>query len=318
MYQQSPLKYEEDDCILQYIYENRHLIAGRPQSYQHGDHHIGNMMVDSRGKLVLIDFEKQDAGDPWEEFNRIVWSAQATPAFASGTVDGYFDGQIPELFWRLLALYICTNTLSSLPWAIPFGEREIRVMREQERQVLEWYGHMRSVVPSWYRRPVSLSAVKQEDREMFVALLTDEVVGRTFMVPDDIDRTLAEKIFLRYLERSADPAQYVRVIRAGETPVGVINDVVIQNGTIELGWALVSAHHGKGYCTEAVRLAFGELRELGHSTVTAGAFTENAASLRVMEKNGMKPIPFEEIIHYKGKDHLCVYRALDLWEADNG
>ena len=122
MYQDSPLKYEDDACILRYIQENRHLIADRPQSYQHGDHHIGNMMVDDAGTLVLIDFEKEDFGDPWEEFNRIVWSAQAAPSFATGIVDGYFDGQVPEEFWRLLALYICNNTLGSLPWAIPFGE----------------------------------------------------------------------------------------------------------------------------------------------------------------------------------------------------
>ena len=318
MYQESPLKYGEDACILRYIRENRHLIAGRPQTYQHGDHHIGNMMVDIGGAVVLIDFEKEDFGDPWEEFNRIVWSAQAAPYFASGTVDGYFDGQVPERFWRLLALYICNNTLSSLPWAIPFGAREIEVMREQQRQVLRWYDHMQSVVPTWYSRPVSLRPVAEEDREMFVELLTDEVVGRTYMVPDNIDGPLAEKIFLRNLERAADPSRYVRGIWSGETAVGVIHDVVSENGTVELGWALISGHHGKGYCTEAVRLAIMELRDLGYKTVTAGAFIENPASLRVMEKNGMKPITFEEIIPYKGKDHLCVYRSLDLEDGANG
>ena len=318
MYQESPLKYGEDACILRYIRENRHLIAGRPQTYQHGDHHIGNMMVDIGGAVVLIDFEKEDFGDPWEEFNRIVWSAQAAPYFASGTVDGYFDGQVPERFWRLLALYICNNTLSSLPWAIPFGAREIEVMREQQRQVLQWYDHMRSVVPTWYSRPVSLRPVAEEDWEMFVELLTDEVVGRTYMVPDNIDAPLAEKIFLRYLERAEDPSRYVRVIWAGDTAVGVIHDVVSENGTVELGWALISRHHGKGYCTEAVRLAIRELRDLGYKTVTAGAFIENPASLRVMEKNGLKPIAFEEIIPYKGKDHLCVYRSLDLEDGADG
>ena len=32
-----------------YIAENRHLLKNRPQSYQHGDYHIGNMMIDSNG-----------------------------------------------------------------------------------------------------------------------------------------------------------------------------------------------------------------------------------------------------------------------------
>ena len=45
----------------------------------------------------------------------------------------------------------CTNTLSSLLWAIPFGEEEVRVMRRQAAEVLQWYDNMRTVVPSWYR-----------------------------------------------------------------------------------------------------------------------------------------------------------------------
>lgn len=152
MYEACELKYENgEDAFLDYIAQNRHLLRGRPQSYQHGDYHIGNMMIDRNGVLTIIDFDRDDFGDPWEEFNRIVWCAQSAPAFASGMVDGYFHGEMPMDFWRLLALYICSNTLSSLPWAIPFGEGEIQIMQKQAAQVLEWYNGMENVIPSWYR-----------------------------------------------------------------------------------------------------------------------------------------------------------------------
>ncbi len=132
MYENCPLKYESgSDAFLEYIANHRNLLKGRPQSYQHGDYHIGNMMIDRNGVLTVIDFDRDDFGDPWEEFNRIVWCAQAAPAFASGMIDGYFSGEVPMVFWKLLALYISSNTLSSLPWAIPFGEEEIRVMRNR-------------------------------------------------------------------------------------------------------------------------------------------------------------------------------------------
>jgi len=150
MYEECELKYEGGGAFLRYLAQNRHLLSGRPQSYQHGDYHIGNMMINQDGVLTIIDFDRDDFGDPWEEFNRIVWCAQAAPAFASGMVDGYFDGEVPMEFWQLLALYICSNTLGSLPWAIPFGEGEIQVMREQAAQVLEWYDGMKNVVPAWY------------------------------------------------------------------------------------------------------------------------------------------------------------------------
>ena len=152
LYENCELKYESGgDALLAYLAQNRHLLKNRPQSVQHGDYHIGNMMIDRNGTLIVIDFEKQDIGDPWEEFNRIVWSAQAAPSFASGMVDGYFGGEVPLEFWKLLTLYICSNMLGSLPWAIPFGEEEVQVMRKQAAQVLEWYDAMQTVVPSWYR-----------------------------------------------------------------------------------------------------------------------------------------------------------------------
>ena len=153
MYESCELKYESGgDAFLSYLAENRYLLRGRPQSYQHGDYHIGNMMIDQDGVLTIIDFDRDDFGDPWEEFNRIVWCAQAAPAFASGMVDGYFDGKVLMELWKLLALYISSYTLSSLPWAITFGEGEIQVMRKQAAQVLEWYGGMKNVVPTWYKK----------------------------------------------------------------------------------------------------------------------------------------------------------------------
>ena len=150
MYASCELKYEGGEAFLRHIENTRHLLSDRPQCYQHGDYHTGNMMVDNNGVLTIIDFEKDDFGDPWEEFNRIVWCAQLSPAFASGLVDGYFGGEVPMDFWNLLALYICSNALGSLPWAIPFGEKEIQVMRNQAAEILQWYDNFQTVVPSWY------------------------------------------------------------------------------------------------------------------------------------------------------------------------
>ena len=151
MYGDCPLKYENGERFLEFIAQKRHLLSDRPQTYQHGDYHIGNMMIDRNGALTIIDFGRDDFGDPWEEFNRIVWCAQSAPSFATAMVDGYFDGSVPMEFWELLALYISSNTLSSLPWAIPFGEQEITTMRNQAKEVLEWYDGMRTVVPTWYQ-----------------------------------------------------------------------------------------------------------------------------------------------------------------------
>ena len=150
MYTKCPIQYENGQAFMDYIHENRHLLKDRPQFYQHGDYHIGNMMIDRNGQLHIIDFNRFDYGDPWEEFNRIVWCAQQSPFFSSGMVNGYFDDHVPLAFWKLLALYISSNTLSSVPWAIPFGQDQIQVMLDQANDILSWYDNMRNPVPSWY------------------------------------------------------------------------------------------------------------------------------------------------------------------------
>ena len=149
MYKECPIKFDGAENILAYIESNRHLLAIRPQSFQHRDYHIGNMMIEN-DKIVIIDFDRYDFGDPWEEFNRIVWCAQCSPLFASGIVNGYFDNKVPLRFWKLLALYISSNMLSSIPWAISFGENEVKTMLNQAKDVLGWYNNMQNVVPTWY------------------------------------------------------------------------------------------------------------------------------------------------------------------------
>lgn len=144
------IKFPGADKIIGYIEHNRHLLSGRPQCYHHGDYHVGNMIVSPEHLLSVIDFNRPDFGDPWEEFNRIVWSAGASPYFATGQLNGYFNGRPPVEFFRLLAFYISSNTLSSIPWAIPFGEEEVLIMINQAKDVLSWFDQMNNPVPIWY------------------------------------------------------------------------------------------------------------------------------------------------------------------------
>ena len=145
------LKYENGQIFIDYINSHRHLLKNRPRTYQHGDYHIGNMMIGKDKKLYIIDFNRNDYGDPWEEFNRIVWCAEEAPFFATGMVNGYFDNNVPMEFWKLLIMYISVNSVASLPWAIPFGEEKITTMINQAKKVLSWYDDMTNTVPIWYK-----------------------------------------------------------------------------------------------------------------------------------------------------------------------
>lgn len=150
-YRNCGIRIDDDDLIISYLEENRRYLTGRPQSFQHGDYHVGNMIISPEGKLAIIDFNRWDYGDPWEEFNRIVWSAGVSPHFATGQIHGYFDGNPPDLFFKLLAFYMSSNTLSSIPWAISYGEDEVEVMKNQAKEFLSWFDGMNNMVPAWYK-----------------------------------------------------------------------------------------------------------------------------------------------------------------------
>ena len=149
-YKACGIKLNGDDKIIHYIENNRNLMEGRPQCYQHGDYHVGNMIISPDNTLSIIDFNRPDFGDPWEEFNRIVWSANVSPYFATGQLNGYFGGRPPVEFLKLLAFYISSNTLSSIYWAIAYGEKEVAIMKNQARDVLNWFDNMNNPIPTWY------------------------------------------------------------------------------------------------------------------------------------------------------------------------
>ena len=150
LYRECEHKIDGGDYFIRYIEKNRNLLENRPQCFQHGDYHTGNMMVDDGG-LQIIDFDRYDFGDPWEEFNRIVWSAQLSPSFAAGQLKGYFDGEPPLEFFKLLAFYISSNALASIRWAVTFGQDELDTMTKQTQDILEWYDNiMQNPIPTWY------------------------------------------------------------------------------------------------------------------------------------------------------------------------
>ena len=145
------LEFEGSDAVFDYISQNQHLLEDRPQCLKHGEYHIGKMMLD-RGELKIMDFDSYDFGDPWDEFNRIVYSAAVSPHFATGQIRGYFGGVPPEKFWRLMAFYIVCSTLTSVYWAVPFGNAEIELMQRQAEEVVRWFDGMKNPVPTWYLR----------------------------------------------------------------------------------------------------------------------------------------------------------------------
>ena len=140
------------DVILRYVEENKHLLKGRPQCFHHGDYHSGNLLLAQNHDICVIDWEILDYGnfaDPWEEFNRLN-NAEVIPRFATGLLQGYFGGEPPADFWRLLAFYLGAGALMLVSWAYYLQRDMLAYTTENVRTVLSWFDQMENCVPTWY------------------------------------------------------------------------------------------------------------------------------------------------------------------------
>ena len=160
------------------------------------------------------------------------------------------------------------------------------------------------------RKQICLRSFLPEDQERILDMLTDNTVNKTYMLPDFANRADAIPLFERLVKLSCDTSRYVRCISADGKAVGFLNDVITENGKIELGYVIHPAEQRKGYMTAALKTAIKELLAAEYETVICGAFEENTASIRVMEKCGMHRIPETEIIEYRNQAHTCVYYAI--------
>jgi len=158
---------------------------------------------------------------------------------------------------------------------------------------------------------MKLRALTETDEAALVELLTSDAVKQTYMLPDFPRREDAAPLAQRLIRLSREDSRFVRGMEVGETLVGFLNDVEITDGCMELGYVVHPAHWNRGYATAALKLAIGELFRHGFLAVLCGAFAENPASLRVMEKAGMVRIEKTDEIEYRGKVHRCLYCRIE-------
>lgn len=155
-----------------------------------------------------------------------------------------------------------------------------------------------------------LKDYEDEDQDSMVALLTNEEIKKTFMIPDFQTRNEAIAMFKKYQGFSKSDSHYELGIYRSHELIGFINDVFVDGASIELGYVIHPDFHNNGYATEALAAAISDLFRRGYCEIIAGAFEENAASCRVMEKCKMTRIDREEMIRYHDQLHHCIYYSI--------
>ena len=151
-YEQSQLRLDGDETAVQYVKDNIGLIWSQPPVYQHGDFHPGNLIYQPDGSIGVIDFNRWEVGDPWEEFYKLQsFGKEVSVPYCVGQINAYFNGDPPEDFWRVLAVYVAWSSLYSIKWAEQFGSEEIAGMVRRCKAAFADFDDFRRAVPRWYK-----------------------------------------------------------------------------------------------------------------------------------------------------------------------
>lgn len=149
------LRQEGDEIPIKFVRDNIEKIWQEKPVYQHGDFHPGNLIYMEDGRIGVIDFNRWEVGDPYEEFYKLEsFGVEISIPYCIGQIDAYFssaaDVVIPEDFWTALAVYVAHASLFSIKWAEKFGPESVENMARRYRSAMESYDHFRRTIPAWY------------------------------------------------------------------------------------------------------------------------------------------------------------------------
>ena len=150
-YEESQLRIDGDESVINYVKDNIDIIWKEKPVYMHGDYHPGNLIYTNDGSIGVIDFNRWEIGDPYEEFYKLQsFGIEHSIPYCIGQIDGYFNNKIPKDFWITLAVYVAHASLYSIKWAEKFGQEEIDGMVERYRKALDDYDCFYTDIPKWY------------------------------------------------------------------------------------------------------------------------------------------------------------------------
>ena len=150
-YEESNVRISSDEIAVAYVKENINSIWQKTPVYMHGDFHPGNLIYMQDGSIGVIDFNRWEVGDPYEEFYKLEsFGIEISVPYCIGQIDAYFNDDVPVDFWTANAVYVAQASLFSIKWAEKFGQADVDGMVRRARASMKNFDNFNLSVPKWY------------------------------------------------------------------------------------------------------------------------------------------------------------------------
>lgn len=152
-YKSCGVRSPHDEEYIAYMEEAFPQLSGVKRCFLHGDYRVGNMILDDKGKLSVIDVNRWRFGDPYLEFKQMaIYSRESSVDFCRGQLFGYFGGlEPPAAFFRRLLFYVAWDMVFDMLLAVSINEEAIRHQLRHAEAVWRDFDGLTSTVPVWWR-----------------------------------------------------------------------------------------------------------------------------------------------------------------------
>ena len=149
-YKTCGMTFEGDELILSFLDKHFSCMDNRPTCLMHEDFQSDNMVISPNKELYIIDFQQCGIVDPYYALMSVMVTAEVSPQFSIGQIHSYFNNEVPNDFWELVAFYMVAESINAFVIAISLGQDEIDFSYKMIASMLEWYDNMNNLIPTWY------------------------------------------------------------------------------------------------------------------------------------------------------------------------
>lgn len=154
---------------------------------------------------------------------------------------------------------------------------------------------------------ITLDKITLEDAKDYFLIASNPNITTSFMLEETANLEEAKSAIEEVINNYSDNEYYYFAIRLNNKLIGVMK--TYESDYLELGYAINEEYWNKGYATIALNLVTDYFLKMDRiKKIILGAFSDNYASIRVMEKCGYKLLGIKkDEFYYKGKSRDIVY-----------
>ncbi len=147
---------------------------------------------------------------------------------------------------------------------------------------------------------LTLRKIRVSDYKDMLALKSNEKVAKYVSWSIDTSPKNAKKLCRKWRNKSIKKSYYLWAIEFENKFIGNIGVSKQYDNTAIIGWQINSPYWNMGIMTEAAIAVYDYLfNKVGFEYIEAAHIAENIGSGRVMQKVGMKEIPYADTIYCK-------------------